>query len=58
MRNAHAAATVPWFAIGGIDASTIAEVRAAGASRVAVVSAIMAADDPVEASQQLLHQLA
>ena len=58
VRNAHAAATVPWFAIGGIDASTIAEVRAAGASRVAVVSAIMAADDPVEASQQLLHQLA
>ena len=58
VRKANAAATVPWFAIGGIDASTIAEVRAAGASRVAVVSAIMAADDPAEASRQLLHQLA
>jgi len=58
VRKANAAATVPWFAIGGIDASRIAEVRAAGASRVAVVSAIMAADDPAEASRQLLHQLA
>ena len=58
VRKANAAATVPWFAIGGIDASTIVEVRAAGASRVAVVSAIMAADDPAEASRHLLHQLA
>ena len=27
VRKAKTAATVPWFAIGGIDASTIAEVR-------------------------------
>ena len=50
-------ATVPWFAIGGIDAETIASVRAAGAQRVAVVSAVMASNDPEEASRTLLEPL-
>jgi thiamine-phosphate pyrophosphorylase len=50
-------ATVPWFAIGGIDAETIPSVRAAGAQRVAVVSAIMGSNDPEEASRTLLQTL-
>jgi len=50
-------ATVPWFAIGGIDAETIPSVRAAGAQRVAVVSAIMGSNDPEEASRTLLQIL-
>jgi thiamine-phosphate pyrophosphorylase len=48
---------VPWFAIGGIDAETIGSVRAAGAERVAVVSAIMGSNDPEAASRTLLQTL-
>jgi thiamine-phosphate pyrophosphorylase len=49
-------ATLPWFAIGGIDAHNLSEVLAAGADRVAVVRAIMQADQPIEATQYLLNQ--
>lgn len=44
----------PWFAIGGIDASNIGEVRDAGATQVAVVRAITAASDPAAAVRALL----
>jgi thiamine-phosphate pyrophosphorylase len=44
---------VPWIAIGGIDANNAADVMAAGAAGVAVVSAICAADDPAEAAADL-----
>ena len=50
-------AAVPWFAIGGIDVETIPSVRAAGAQRVAVVSAIMGSNDPEGASRTLLQTL-
>lgn len=46
VRHAAATATKPWFAIGGIDLDTIAEVVAAGARRAVVVRAIRDADDP------------
>jgi thiamine-phosphate pyrophosphorylase len=36
----------PWFAIGGIDGTNVAEVAAAGAPRVAVVRAIRDAPEP------------
>ncbi|MQA02608.1 MAG: thiamine phosphate synthase [Streptosporangiales bacterium] len=42
--------TRPWFAIGGIDQARLPEVLAAGASRVVVVRAITAADDPQAAA--------
>jgi thiamine-phosphate pyrophosphorylase len=42
-----------WFAIGGIDASNIGEVVAAGAERVVVVRAIRDADDPRAAAAEL-----
>jgi thiamine-phosphate pyrophosphorylase len=45
---------IPWFAIGGIDASSIAEVAGAGATRVVVVRAIRDASDP-EASAAVLR---
>lgn len=56
---AVAAATcpIPFFAIGGIDATTLPAVRAAGARRVAVVRAITAAADPAAASAELLALL-
>ncbi|MCX8079549.1 MAG: thiamine phosphate synthase [Geminocystis sp.] len=57
VRYAKENATVPWFAIGGIDVDNIQEVVAAGASQVAVVRAIMNATDPKKATQQLLNQL-
>jgi thiamine-phosphate pyrophosphorylase len=46
-------ATMPWFAIGGIDAGNIDAVVAAGASRVVVVRAITEAEDPVAAAAGL-----
>jgi thiamine-phosphate pyrophosphorylase len=51
----HAArdATLPWFAIGGIDTANIGEVVAAGAERIVVVRAIRDADDPEAAARAL-----
>ena len=57
VKEACATAHIPWFAIGGITAKTLPEVREAGASRVAVVGAIMASEDPALASRQLLDLL-
>ena len=53
VRYAAANAKLPWFAIGGIDASNIRDVVAAGATRVAVVRAIFDADDPERAAREL-----
>ena len=44
---------IPWVAIGGIDASTLPAVVAAGARRVAVVRAVCGATDPAAASADL-----
>lgn len=46
-------ATKPWFAIGGIDASNVGEVLAAGATRVVVVRAVTAADDITAAARHM-----
>ena len=48
---------LPWFAIGGIDLSNIADVVAAGATRVVVVRAITEAPDPIAAAAALKAQL-
>lgn len=50
-------APLPWFAIGGIDTNNIVEVLKAGASRVAVVRAIMKSEQPTKVTQYLLSQL-
>lgn len=44
---------LPFVAIGGINENNITEVLKAGAKNIAVVSAIMAAPDPGEATKQL-----
>ncbi|WP_233218834.1 thiamine phosphate synthase [Deinococcus arcticus] len=44
---------VPWYAIGGLDAGNVHEVLAAGASRVAVVRAVLDARDPAQAAAEL-----
>ena len=57
VRYAAERARVPWFAIGGIDAGNVADVVAAGATRVAVVRAIGDADDPERAARELREAL-
>lgn len=54
LRQIRAAVRLPLVAIGGIHAGNAAEVIRAGADGVAVVSAIMAADDPRAAAAALL----
>ena len=58
VRYAAASARMPWFAIGGIDASNAAEVVAAGATRIAVVRAIADAREPERAARELRAVLA
>ena len=56
----HYAAThcpLPWFAIGGIDGQNLSEVASAGAIQVAIVRAVMEADDPQQSTQQLLAKM-
>jgi thiamine-phosphate pyrophosphorylase len=57
VRYAAAHSARPWFAIGGIDHQTLAQVMEAGAQRVAIVRAIMQAADPQQAAQQALASL-
>ena len=51
------AVAVPVIAIGGVTASHIRELRAAGAHGVAVVSAVSDAPDPAAATRRLLAEL-
>jgi thiamine-phosphate pyrophosphorylase len=53
VRYAADSASVPFFAIGGIDAGNTPEVLAAGATRIAVVRAIADAADPGGAARAL-----
>jgi thiamine-phosphate pyrophosphorylase len=53
VEHAARSATVPWFAIGGIDAGNVTRVVAAGARRIVVVRAIRDASDPEAAALAL-----
>lgn len=53
-----AATRVPVVAIGGITPERVREVRAAGAAGVAVISAILTADRPGDATRRFLDALA
>jgi thiamine-phosphate diphosphorylase len=48
---------LPIVAIGGITGERVPEVRAAGADSVAVISAVVAADDPEAAARELSELL-
>lgn len=54
LREAVTLSRHPAVGIGGMNSSTAARVFAAGAAGIAVVSAIMADDNPGEASRRLL----
>ena len=53
VRYAASHSRVPWFAIGGIDRTNVEKVVAAGATRIAVVRAIVDAEDPEAAAREL-----
>ncbi len=53
-----AAAPVPVVAIGGVKAEHVDRILAAGAAGMAVVSAIMAADDPAAAAADFTARIA
>jgi thiamine-phosphate pyrophosphorylase len=53
LRAAAETLTVPWFAIGGIELSNVADVAAAGVPGVAVVRAIRDAGYPEAAAREL-----
>jgi len=53
VRAAAGTLVIPWFAIGGIELSNVAEVAVAGAPGVAVVRAIRDAANPEAAAREL-----
>lgn len=57
VRLAAETTNLPWFAIGGIDEDTIDQVLEAGATRVAVSSAVVRADSPRGATVALRARL-
>jgi thiamine-phosphate pyrophosphorylase len=57
VRWAATHATVPWFAIGGVNLQTIDAVLAAGAKRICVVSAILNAPDVAKACAEFRKKL-
>ncbi|HEY3727204.1 MAG TPA: thiamine phosphate synthase [Solirubrobacteraceae bacterium] len=57
VRYAAANAAMPFFAIGGIDATCVDAVRDAGGLRVAVVRALTQSEDPERAARTLCESL-
>lgn len=57
VRWAATHASVPWFAIGGINLDNLDAVRAAGATRVCVVSAILRSPDVAATTRRFRERL-
>ena len=57
VREVAGITNIPWFPIGGIDRHHIVQVLNAGATRAAVCSAVVDADEPVTAAKELIEQL-
>jgi len=57
VRHAAACADLPWFAIGGINIDNLNDVLAAQAERVAIVRALMEAENPTLIAQYFVSQL-
>ena len=55
---AESAVDRPWFAIGGIDESSLEQVLDAGAQRIVVVRALTASTDPGAAAKRLSSRIA
>jgi thiamine-phosphate pyrophosphorylase len=57
LRAVRAVVSMPILAIGGIKKANLDQVLAAGAEGIAVISAVISAEDPMAASQDLLATL-
>lgn len=57
LRQIKEAVALPVVAIGGINADNVAEVLAAGADAVAVISAVLGAEDVAKACQQMVAKI-
>lgn len=57
LREACAAAPLPVFALGGVTAERLSQVRSAGSHGVALISAVLAAADPAAAAAGILSRL-
>ncbi len=57
LRQVRQAIALPLVAIGGINKDNAAEVMAAGADSVAVISAVLEADSPEKAARQITDSL-
>ncbi|HUI06292.1 MAG TPA: thiamine phosphate synthase [Verrucomicrobiae bacterium] len=57
VREVAARVAVPFFAIGGITPANVGQVLEAGATRVAVVSAILKAPDVAQAAREFKRRL-
>lgn len=57
VRWAAAEVKIPWFAIGGINLDNLADVLAAGATRICVVSAILNAKNAAHACAEFRRRL-
>jgi thiamine-phosphate pyrophosphorylase len=55
LRRACASTRIPVFALGGVGARNINEVLAAGADGIAMISAILATEDPETAASEINH---
>ena len=57
LRQIRQEATLPLVALGGINKDNVTEVMTAGADVVAVISAVLEAEDVAEATRQLVDRL-
>ena len=57
LREVREKVSLPLVAIGGITKDNAAEVKAAGADSVAVISAVLGAEVPEEAARQIVDEL-
>lgn len=57
LREVCASAPLPVFALGGIALERLPDLRAAGCHRVALISAILAADNPTAAAAAILARI-
>ncbi len=57
VREVASETNLPWFAIGGLDASNLGQAFEAGASRIAVSATICDAADPRGVSRELANRL-
>lgn len=57
VRQVAAEISLPWFAIGGINEENVSALRLAGATRIAVSSAICSAESSEWAARELLYRL-